>query len=94
MKSGHQPHPPCWVIAPSLLPPEDSLFGQLSASEETLLARGTKIRIVVFDLPEPVWGVAVFNASQKQPTTEQLERIYHQACECKVLNKMPIGDQA
>lgn len=94
MKRNQPTHPPCWVVAPSLCPFQGELFDKLRASEDALLAKGTKIRVVVFDSPEPVMGVAVFNASQKQPTSEQLERIYREVCGRNALHEKPIGGEA
>jgi hypothetical protein len=56
-------------------------FDQLRAGESKLLKRGMRINVVSFAGKRGlVWGIAIFPASQKRPTNEQVQRIYENVC--------------
>jgi len=85
MKTKKLSHPPCWCVAPSLCPLEGQFFDALREQEDSLLARGIKVRIVLFDTPELILGVAYYDAHQSGPTNEQLVRIYRSSKDARTL---------
>jgi hypothetical protein len=94
MDNGKFWHPPCCVVALSEFPFTGAPFDQLRKKEDAILAKGHKLRIVVYDLPEPVIGIAMFKAKQRQPSEEQLARIYRKTCEFRATMSAPIGGKA
>lgn len=94
MAKHHKTHPPCWCVAPTALPLDGEPYEMLRKLETDLLPKGLKVRLVVFDVPVQIMGVAMFDARQRKPTQKQLARIFRQTTEFQALAKASTGGTA